>query len=61
MGSGEDQASPVLGLRPCGIVQHGQEGLKLVLTEGCLQGSRRLVLPQMPTRERLCVILPLCG
>lgn len=61
MGSGEAEASLVLGVRPCGIVQHGQQVLKLVLTEGCFQGSRRLLLPQMPTRIRLCVFFPLCG
>lgn len=61
LGGGEDEASLLLGLRPCGIMQHGQQGLKVVLTEGCFGGSRRLLLPQTPTQARLSVFLHLCG
>lgn len=61
MGAGEDEASLLLGLRPCGIVKHGQQGVKLLLAEGCFQGSRGLLVPQMPTRKSVCVFLHLCG
>ena len=57
LGGGEDKASLLLRLRPGGIVQHGQQGLKVILAKGCFQGSRKLLLLQTPTQDRVSVFL----